>query len=89
MKCTTVFIVICGLLVVINAQRTRYSNKRIEGVNFSDLLPEGQVGRRNFDNSRQDETQETSPELALFSDLIPARQIDGDINIPTARSTRS
>ena len=77
MKCTTAFIVIFGLLLVaINAQRTRYSNKRKGGFNFSDLLPEGQIGRRNFDNRRQNEIPpETSPEMALFSDLIPARPV--------------
>ena len=91
MKRISVFIVIIGLLAIISAQRTRNSNRGRDSINFSDLIPSGQItNRNNYGTRRRDSAEETSPELAMFSDLIPARQIEGDIeNRPRAQSNNN
>ena len=80
MKCIPLFAVIIGLFAIISAQRIRNSNNRRDGFNFSDLIPSDQINnRKSYSARRRDSPDETSPALARFSDIIPARQIEGDV----------
>ena len=85
MKFVARIVIIVSLLAITEAQRTRSSNRRRDGLNFSDLIPSTQRNKSPYATRRAESPEETPPELAQFSDLIPAEQIGDDIPISSQK----
>ena len=85
MKFVAGFVLIISLLAITQAQRARNSNRRRGGLNFADLIPSTQRNKSPYSTRRAESVEETPPELAQFSDLIPAEQIGDDIPPPSQK----
>ena len=82
MKFVARFTLIISLLAITDAQR---ANRRRGGLNFSDLIPSSQRDTSPYATRRTESAEETPPELAQFSDLIPAEQVGADIPPPSQK----